>query len=115
MESYNHAYPPHAQDPAYSYSQGPAYPPQQQGPAYAQGPQDSQQQLIPRAQESSNDRKWRLLGVPKPIFDPEHRYVTSYLIPPLVLAIWRTIVALYMILALIYNFVTSGGAAFAYL
>lgn len=55
------------------------------------------------------------LGVRTP-FDPQSRFVTSYLLPPVWLFVWRTLIALYALVTIILVYALSGGAAeFSYL
>lgn len=53
------------------------------------------------------------LGVPRP-FDAQHRYVTSYLLPPFYLFLWRATVGLYALFACIYTAARDGGSTFSY-
>ncbi|PWY99319.1 hypothetical protein BCV70DRAFT_148448, partial [Testicularia cyperi] len=53
------------------------------------------------------------LGVETP-FDPQHRYVTSYLVPVPILAIWRVVVALYMLFTAIATAVQEGIGSITY-
>ncbi|PWN44194.1 hypothetical protein IE81DRAFT_321596 [Ceraceosorus guamensis] len=57
------------------------------------------------------------LGLPAEhdeVFDPQARFVTSYILPPWLLALIRTIFALYALVTLILDFVFGGADQFAY-
>lgn len=55
------------------------------------------------------------LGVRTP-FDPQSRFVTSYLLPPIWLFVWRTLISLYTLVTIILVYALSGGAKeFSYL
>lgn len=56
------------------------------------------------------------LGLPAETpFDPQARYVTSYLLPPLALASWRALVSLYTFVTLILVYVFNGASEFSFL
>ena len=67
-----------------------------------------------RSDETLGDRILRLLGVTKPVFDPEHRFVTSYVLSPLGLGIWRALVAVFAFISLVINGIRTGGHAIFY-
>lgn len=55
------------------------------------------------------------LGIRERPFDPQARFVTSYILPPLYLALWRALVALYTFVTLVLVFVFQGTPEFSYL
>ena len=48
------------------------------------------------------------MGVNPGAFDPDHRFVTSWLLPPLLLACLRTLISLYAFTTIIYTWVWQG-------
>ncbi|KAN0062904.1 hypothetical protein ACQY0O_004725 [Thecaphora frezii] len=62
---------------------------------------------------SFTSRLYLWLGVPAP-FDPQHRYVTSYVLSPFYLFLWRAIVALFTLITCIYTAAHDGGSTFSY-
>lgn len=65
------------------------------------------------AQAGLPTKIYHWLGVDTP-FDPQHRYVTSYLVPVLPLAIFRLAVGLYALITQIYTSAREGGSQFSF-
>lgn len=54
------------------------------------------------------------LGVNTP-FDPQARYVTSYILSPTLLLAWRSLISLYILVTIILVYVFGGPQEFSFL